>query len=97
MALQFTSTFTSLPLSVERTMGRVGKKENNVLREKIISGGGTRAGKRRRRGGGGYAPPTSRFERAALPLVGQNARRVPHAARAASRFPDLKSRRFISF
>lgn len=93
MALQFTSTFTSLPLSVERTMGRVGKKENNVLREKIISGGGARA---RQAAGGGHAPPTSRFERATLLLVDVNARSAPRAARAASRFPDFKSRRFIS-
>lgn len=49
VALQFTSAFISLPLSVERTMERVGKKENNVLREKIISGDGARA----RAGGGG--------------------------------------------
>lgn len=98
MALLFTSAFISLPLSVERTMGRVGKKENNVLREKIISGDGARARQAaaRRGGGGRHAPPTSRFELGALPLVDDIARLVPHAARAASRVPDFKSRPFIS-
>lgn len=99
MALQFTRAFISLPLSVERTMGRQGKKENNVLREKIISAGGVQARQAaaaRRGGGGGHAPPTSQFELAALLLVDENARLVPHAARAASRFPDFKSRPFIS-
>lgn len=60
MALQFTSAFISLPLSVERTMGRVGKKENNVLWEKIISGDGARARQataRRGGGGAGTLPP----------------------------------------
>lgn len=52
MALKFMSAFISLPLSVERTMGRVGKKENNVLREKIISGERS-AGKAGGRHGGG--------------------------------------------
>lgn len=60
MALQFTSAFISLPLSVERTMGRVGKKENNVLREKIISGersAGTAGGRHGAVAAAGTLPP----------------------------------------